>query len=282
VSPRPPGVLTIFWRVGVQLARGNAFGIAAQIAYNFLFALFPFLITLVSLAAYLPIHGLLRHFLEAVQPLLPAAAYKLVEHQLSSTLESHHGGLLTLGLALSVWSASSAVSALIAGLNDAYHVQETRPFWRTRGLALILTVGGGVGMLAILVVVILGGRIGHWLSNAFGKPVLYSAVWSLLRWPVTAVIVMVGLAFLYHLGPNVKRPFRLVTPGTLAGTFLWLASTIGFSFYVNSWANYSVMYGSLAAVVVLLTGFYMTGLALILGGQIDAVIEGRAPARARR
>ncbi len=281
MSRRPPGLLTIFWRVGLQLARGNAFGIAAQIAYNFLFALFPFLITLVSLAAYLPIHGLLHHFLAAVEPLLPSAAYQLVAHQLSYTFESHHGGLLTLGLVLSIWSASSAVTALITGLNDAYGVHETRPFWRVRGLALILTISGSVALFAILIVVILGGRIGHWLSSAFGRPSLYSAAWSLLRWPVTALIAMVGLAFLYHLCPNVKRPFRLVTPGTLAGTALWLASTIGFSFYVNSWANYSAMYGSLAAVIVLLPGFYVTGLALILGGQIDAVIEGRAPARAR-
>jgi membrane protein len=88
---------------------------------------------------------------------------------------------------------------------------------------------------------------------------------------------MVGLAVLYHLCPNVKRRFRLVTPGSLAGTALWLAATIGFSFYVNGWANYNAMYGSLAAVVVLLTAFYMSGLALILGGQIDAVIEGRTP-----
>jgi membrane protein len=275
MSARPPGLLTIAWRVGLQLARGNAFGIAAQIAYNFLFALFPFLITLVSLAAYLPIHGLLHRFLDVVHPLLPASAYDLVAHQLSHTFESHHVGLLTLGLVLSVWSASSAVTALVAGLNDAYGVKETRPFWRVRGLAILLTISSSVGLLAILVVIVLGGRVGRWLSAELGEPSLYSAAWSLMRWPVTALIAMVGLAVLYYACPNVKRRFRLVTPGTLAGTALWLASTIGFSFYVNSWANYSAMYGSLAAVVVLLTGFYVSGLALILGGQIDAVIEGR-------
>jgi membrane protein len=281
VSTRPPGLLTIAWRVGVQLARGNAFGIAAQIAYNFLFALFPFLITLVSLAAYLPIHGLLHRFLEAVQPLLPASAYDLVARQLTATFESHHAGLLTLGLVLSVWSASSAVTALANALNEAYGVQETRPFWRVRVLAILLTVSGGIAMLAILVILVLGGRVGRWLSNELGEPRLYSLAWAALRWPVTAVIVMIGLAVLYHLCPNVKRRFRLVTPGSLAGTFLWLSSTIGFSIYVNHNPNYNAMYGSLAAVVVLLSGFYVSGLALILGGQIDAVIEGRAAKKSR-
>ncbi len=278
MTARPPGVLTIAWRVGVQLARGNAFGIAAQIAYNFLFALFPFLITLVSLAAYLPIHGILRRFLDAVHPLLPANAYELVAHQLTSTFESHHAGLLTVGLVLSVWSASSAVTALAHALNEAYGVKETRPFWRVRGLAMLLTLSGGAAFFTVLVILVIGGQIGRWLSNELGEPRLYSVAWSALRWPVTAVIAIVGFSVLYHLCPNVKRRFRLVTPGSLAGTGLWLGSTIGFSFYVNHGAaNYNAMYGSLAAFVVLLSGFYVSGLALILGGQIDAIVEGRTP-----
>jgi membrane protein len=276
VSARPPGVFTVAWRVGVQIVRGNAFGIAAQIAYNFLFALFPFLITLVSLATYFPIHGLLRRFLDAVHPLLPTNAYDLVAHQLALTFESHHGGLLTLGLVLSIWSASSAVTALVTGLNEAYGVKETRPFWHIRAMAVLMTLTGSAAMLAVLSIIIVGGRIGRWLSNELGEPRLYSVTWSLVRWPVTAAIVMVGLSALYHFCPNVKRRFRLVTPGTIAGTALWLASTLGFSVYVNHSSNYNAMYGSLAAVVVLLTGFYVSGLALILGGQIDAVVEGRS------
>ncbi|HUB09824.1 MAG TPA: YihY/virulence factor BrkB family protein [Myxococcales bacterium] len=276
---KQPGFLRVVWRVGVQLAKGNAFGLATQLAYNFFFALFPFLICLVALASFLPIHGLLHRFLDGIRGFLPANAYDLVAKQLTSALGHRHGALLTAGLAIALWSASSGITALMSGLNEAFGVRETRPFWRVRGLAMAITVAGGTAVLVILSVLVLGGRLGHWLARAIGAPALESVLWSVLRWPVTALFVMTALASVYRVCPNVKRRFRLITPGTVAGTLLWLASAVGFSFYVNNFGNYNAMYGSIATVIVLLTWFYVSGLVLILGGQIDAVVEGHVVAR---
>ncbi len=216
-------------RVIIQLARGNAFGLATQLAYNFFFALFPFLICLVALASFLPIHGLLHRFLGTLEPFLPSSVHELVSRQLTSAFAHRHGGLLTAGLGLAVWSASSGIAALIAALNEAFGVQETRPFWRVRGLAVAITVGGGVAVLVTLALVVLGGRLGRWVSRLLGAPALQSALWSVLRWPLTALIVMSALAIVYCVCPNVRRRFRLVTPGPLAGTRLWLGSARGVS-----------------------------------------------------
>ncbi len=271
---RGRGFFRVLWRVAKQLAKGNAFGLATQLAYNFFFALFPFLICLVALASFLPIHGWLHRFLEAIHDFLPAQAYDLVAKQLTSAFLHRHGGLLTAGLAVAIWSASSGVVALMSGLNEAFGVPETRPFWKVRGLAAAITVAGGVAMLVTVAVLVLGGHLGRWVGRELGAPALQSVIWSVLRWPATTLLVMTALALVYKLCPNVRRRFRLVSPGTVAGTLLWLVSAVGFSFYVNNFGNYNAMYGSLATVVVLLTWFYVSGLVLILGGQIDAVVEG--------
>ncbi|MHB8418576.1 MAG: YihY/virulence factor BrkB family protein [Myxococcales bacterium] len=265
--------------MAVQLARGNAFGLATQLAYNFLFALFPFLICLVALASFLPIHGLIHRLLEGIRGFLPQSSYDLVAHQLTSAFAHRHGGLLTAGLALAIWSASSGITALISGLNEAFGVDETRSFWRVRGLAIALTVAGSLAVLVIVSVLVLGGHLGHWLASAIGAPALQSVIWSVVRWPLTAFLVMAALASVYSVCPNVKRRFRLLTPGTFSGTLLWLVSAVGFSFYVNHFGSYNAMYGSLATVIVLLTWFYVSGLVLILGGQIDAVVEGHVVAK---
>ncbi len=266
----------IAWSVTKRLLRGNAFGLATQLAYNFLFALFPLLICLVALTPFLPVHGQLDRLLEEARPFLPSSSYRLLAQQLSAVLTHRHGGLLGVGLAAALWSASSGVTALMSGLNEAYGVRETRPFWKVRGLALLLTVGGSLALLLSATIVVLGGRVGRRLSEAIGLPSLYSSAWSVFRWPVTAIILILVLDVFYHFCPNTRRRFRFLSPGSIAGSLLWLASALGFTFYVNHFGNYNAMYGSLATVIVLLTWLYVTGLVLLVGGEIDAAYDSSA------
>lgn len=268
------GVLKIVVGVAKQVAGGNALGLAAQLAYYFFFALFPFLLCLVAFASFFPIHGLLSRLLMTIEPFLPTSANQLLAHQLTSAFAHPRGGLLTFGLLVALWSASSGIAALISALNEAFGVAETRPFWKVRGLAMAITVAGGLALLVAVAIVVLGGQLGHWLAAQVGATALQSKIWAVARWPLTAAIVLLALAVMYKICPNVKRRFRLLSPGAVAGTILWLAATLGFTFYVNHFGKYNVMYGSLATVIVLLTWFYVSGLVLILGGQIDAVVEG--------
>ncbi len=259
-------------RLITEVGRNNLFGVAAQLAYNFLFSLFPFLIFLVALAAFLPVKGIVDRLLGSVRPFVPTSAFDLVARNLRAVVTHRHGELLAIGLLTAIWSASNAISSLMTGLNLAYAVQETRPFWKTRGIALAVTIGGAVAGLLGISVAILGGDAGRWLSGQIGAPNLYNDAWAFLRWPILALLLMIVLAFLYWICPNVKMRFRLVTPGSLLSTVLWLAASVGFSFYTDHFGNYNAMYGSLGAVIVLLTWFYITGLILVLGGQVNALL----------
>ncbi|MHB1845720.1 MAG: YihY/virulence factor BrkB family protein, partial [Deltaproteobacteria bacterium] len=252
-----------------EIDRNNLFGVAAQLAYNFLFSLFPFLIFLVALAAFLPVQGLTSRLLLEAKPFVPTSVYDLVSTNLTALVTHRHGELVTFGLLAAIWSASNGVASLMTGLNLAYAVQETRPFWKTRGIAVAVTLGGGLGALVGIIVLIVGGDVGDWVSKRVGMPSLYSSSWTYLRWPVLAAILMTVLAFLYWLCPNVKTRFRYVSPGAAISTLLWLGGAFGLSFYANHFGNFNATYGSIGTVIVLLTWLYLTGFVLALGGQIN-------------
>ena len=259
-------------RLYAEINRNNLFGVAAQLAYNFLFALFPFLLCLVALAAFLPVHGLVDRLLATFRAFMPSSVYKLVAHHLVSLVTQRHGELVTLGLILAIWSASNGIAALTTGLNLAYSVQETRPFWKTRGLAIGFTLGGGLAALIGITVLVLGGQAGDWISRQLGHPGLYTTTWSIVRWPISAALLMIVLALLYYSCPNVRMKFKYVTLGSVTSTLLWIASSLAFSFYVDKFGNYNATYGSIGTVVVLLTWLYLTGFILILGGQLNALV----------
>ena len=181
--------------------------------------------------------------------------------------------LLTLGLMVALWSASRGVDALRKALNLAYDVPESRPFWKTQSLAMLMTVVGTLLIPLSFMVFLLGGRVGEWLAARLQIVDAFLLLWSWLRWPFTASLVMLMLALCYYVLPDVKQRFKYITPGSAIGTVLWLVSTWGFTQYVEHFGRYNVMYGSIGGVVVLLLWFYLTGLIFILGGELNAILE---------
>ena len=246
---------------------------AATLAYYFLFALFPFIFFLVTLTAYLPLKGATDQLLSRLQALMPRQAFAIVQGHLHDLLNNPRPHLLTLGIVIALWSASSGVDALRAALNLSYDVKESRPLWKTRGVALLLTVIGAVAMLAAVAMMVLGGKAGFWLANHAGFSRQYLVVWAFLRWPATALVILTTAAVLYYLLPDVKQEFRFITPGSLAGTALWLVSTWAFTQYAEHFGSYNATYGSIGGVIVLMTWLYITGLVFILGGETNAIIE---------
>jgi membrane protein len=252
--------------------RSNVLGLASEMAYNFIFALFPFLICIVALLAYLPVGGLLDQLLYEIKRFVPGAGYDLIAGHLTELSTNRRYGLLSFGFVVAVWSSSSALTGLVTGLNQVYGVSDRRSFFKVRGLAIGLTLAAGFLSLLGLVLVVFGGSAGSFLSRQLGRPELYSTTWTLLRWPTATAILFGILSVLYLVCPDVKLRVRDVLPGALLAAGAWVLTTLGFSFYIAHFTNFGATYGSLGTAIVLLSWLYLNGLFVIGGGQANALI----------
>jgi membrane protein len=246
---------------------------AGTLAYYFVFALFPFLFTMVTLAAYLPVQNALQELLGRIDPLMPEEAMGIIRTQLDSLTTQQRPRLLTFALLLALWSASRGVDALRTALNLSYDVKESRPWWKVQLLAVTVTIATSVLMLLSVVVLALGSSAALWLAGKLGIDQFWVLLWGWLRWPITAGGVMLVLALLYYFLPDVKQEWRFITPGSIVGTLLWLLMTWGFSVYAENFGSYDKTYGAIGGMIVLMTWFYISGFVFILGGEVNALLE---------
>jgi membrane protein len=260
-------------RVVHEVQKDDCLGRAAQLAYYFLFALFPFFLFLTTLLGYLPIPDLLDRLLETLAQMLPGDALKLVQDNVRELVTGQRGGLLSFGILAALWTSSSAVTAIMDGLNRAYDVDEGRPFWKVRGLALLLTVGLSLFMIVSLVLLTFGPQIGGWIADQVGLGRIFQTAWNVLRWPVIVGLLIVAMALVYYVAPDVEQSWQWITPGSIMAVVGWLLASLGFSFYVNQFGSYNATYGSIGAVIVLLTWMYVSGFFVLVGGEINAEIE---------
>jgi membrane protein len=269
-------------RVVAEIRDDDCLGRAAQLAYYFLFALFPFFLFLTTLLGYLPIPDLLDRLLETLGQMLPGEAIRLVQDNLRQLVSGQRGGLLSFGLLAALWTSSSALTAIMDSLNRAYDVDEGRPFWKVRGLAILLTVGLSVFIVAALVLLTFGPGIGRWIADLVGLGRAFELAWNILRWPVIVGFMVVAMALLYYVAPDVEQRWQWITPGSVCAVIGWLLASLGFAFYVNNFGSYNATYGSIGAVIILLTWMYLSGLFVLIGGEVNAEIEhaaqdGKAP-----
>jgi membrane protein len=267
----------------VRRVRSHAVtGAGAELAYYFMLALFPFLLFLVSLMPYLPLQPLVDQAVARLSAVMPSPALDLIQARLSDLLHRPRPHLLTVSVAASLWTASRGVDALRHALNVAYEVPERRPYWRTQGSALLVTLGGAALFLAGFLMIALGGRGGLWLANLIHLNHLYLAVWSWLRWPLTGWVVMLAAALTYHWLPDAKVRFRYLSAGSVSATLIWISATWALTVYSAHFGNYGAAYGSLAGFAFLMVWLYVSGIALVLGGEINALLDrlrlGDAPA----
>ncbi len=248
---------------------------AAQLSYYFIFALFPFLFFLATLTAYLPLQGAVEEMLARMAPFMPASAFELIAGHLMELILQPKPKLLTVGLVTSLWSASRGVDSFRKALNLAYDVKESRAFWRTQGLAFLLTFATVAMVVLALGAILLGGELSRavfkWVGQ--GEPPLFTAVLALTRWPVAAVAIMCNAGLSYYFLPDVKQRFKFIAPGAVLGSLVWLGATWAFTRYVESFGHFNVTYGSIGGVVVLLLWLYVSGLIFILGGEVNATLE---------
>jgi membrane protein len=264
-------------RVVREVREDDCLGGAAQLAYYLLFAVFPFMLFLTALLGYLPIPNLMERLLAALATLLPGEVVTLIQDNIRQLVTEQKGGLLSFGILAALWASSSAVVAIIDALNRSYDVQEGRPWWKVRGVALLLTIGLSLVIVIAMVLLIFGPQLGNWLASLVGLGKVFELFWNILRWPVSAGVLIVAMAVVYYYAPDVEQQWKWITPGAVFAVLATIVTSLGFSLYVSHFGSYNKTYGSIGAVIVFLTWLYLTGLCLLIGGEINAEIEHAAP-----
>jgi membrane protein len=246
-------------------------GLSAELAYFFLLSLFPFMIFLITLIGYLPIHqGNVVGFLSQYAP---GEAMNLIENNLNMIIESHNGGLLSFGIIATIWSASNGLNAVIRAFNRAYDVKETRSFIVARLMSIILTVAMLIVIVIALLLPVFGKQIGVFIFSALGLSETFLLIWNAARWIISFFVLFLVFSCLYYFAPNKHLHWKEVFTGAFLATLGWILVSSAFSYYVGSFGNYSATYGSLGGIIVLMIWFYLTGMIILIGGEINAIIN---------
>jgi membrane protein len=253
-----------------DIGQNHTMAFAAGLAYYFMLSLFPALILLAAALAYLPIPGLYPRILDMMSRMVPSESMGLVRQISNSVISAHAGALFSFGLIGVLWSVSTGFTALIEALNVAYEVPETRAFWKTRGLALLMVFGVGGLMLVALAVQIMGPDFGRWLAERFGLGPLLRAVWPYLRWGTTVVFTGVAIMATFKVAPNARQRITQVLPGTLVATGFFILLSFGMGIYFRSFAHFDKTYGTLGAAVALMVWVYYTGFGVLLGALLNS------------
>jgi membrane protein len=210
-----------------------------------------------------------------------------VEDNVRQLVTSQRGGLLSFGILAALWTSSSALTTIVDSLNRAYDVEEGRPFWKVRLIAMGLTVGLSAFIVVALVLLTFGPPLGRWVADLVGLGRGFEVTWNVVRWPVIVGLLVVAMALLYYVAPDVEQAWTWITPGSACAVLGWLLASLGFAFYVNRFGSYNATYGSIGAVIILLTWMYVTGLFVLIGGEINAEIahasaSGKEPGEKQR
>jgi membrane protein len=262
-------------RVWQQTQEDDAFGNAAKLSYYFLLALFPLLLFLTTLLGYFADAGseLREELLRVLGAVIPADASSLIFKTVSEVQEHAGGGKLSFGIIATLWAASSGMGALTESLNVAYEVRETRPWWKSRLVAIVLTIVLSILILSALMLILFGGHIAVWIAAKWSFGGVFVAAWKVLQWVVVLLFVLLAFALVYYFAPDVRvRHWQWIAPGTVVGVALWLLVSFAFRLYLHFFNSYSATYGALGAVIILMLWFYLTGAAIIVGGEINAEI----------
>jgi membrane protein len=244
--------------------------LGAQLAYSLLLAFFPFLIFLMTVIGYSSIKS--ENVLLSLQAVLPSEAFILIKHTVVEVVESKYGHLLSLSLIFTVVAASNGFRAVIKGLNKAYDEQEERGFFKLQLISILCTLALAFVILATFTLLVFGNILGDYLTVRFGYSEVFKDLWNLLRYIFTLLDMVFVFSALYRYTPCRRMSWVEVLPGAFFSTLGWLVVSIGFSYYVNNFAKYSRIYGSIGAVIILLTWLFLSSVIIILGGELNATL----------
>src|SRR2546421_661307 len=249
-------------RVWREMKRDDVFGNAAQLAYYFLLALFPLLIFLTSGIGLIvgSNTGMRRALFAYLSRVMPSSAFQLIDSTIIEVSKSSGAGKLSFGLIAALWAASNGMGAITQALNSAYDLEETRPWWKQRLIAIVLTIGLSVLIIAALGLVIGGSHIADHLAMYHRFSSAFTITWRILQWPIALTFMLLAFALIYFFAPDSQNQrWQWLTPGSLVGVVLWLAASFALKAYLHFFDSYSKTYGSLGAVIVLMPWLFLTG-----------------------
>ncbi|RSK43040.1 YihY/virulence factor BrkB family protein [Bacillus canaveralius] len=256
-------------KLGKEIKDDRVTGLAAEQAYYYMLSIFPMIILLLSLLPYLSIDP--EEAIGFMQTVMPGETANVFQENIVEIISKPNGGLLTFGIVGTIWSASNGMWAFIRAMNTAFDVEETRSFIKARLVSIGLTFGLILTLIIALMLPVFGDVIIDFLNSYLNIPEQIEILFRVLRWVIAISVMIVILAVLYKVAPNKHYPFKHVLPGAIFATVVWQLISLGFSFYLNHFANYSATYGSLGGVIILMLWLFLTGLALVLGGEINAI-----------
>ena len=245
---------------------------ASALAYQMLFSLFPFILFLIALIGFLHLPDFFSWLRLQSELVLPPQALEQVNPVIDQ-LQQSKGGLLSVGIVIALWTASAGVRLMMSAMNAAYDVVEGRPAWKRFPLSIIYTVGIAGMLLIAAALMVLGPQVMEWIASQVGLEEFIVTLWTIVRWPVVVILLMMAVALIYYVMPDVKQEFRFITPGSVLAVVVWILASVGFGLYVKTFADYNAMYGSIGAIIVLLLYFYISAAVLLLGAEMNAVIE---------
>lgn len=261
-------------RLWQQSQEDELLGRAAQLSYYILLGLFPALIVLTAAMGLLSIQDYMPQLMSYLRTVLPADALSMVERFLEQMAKGSGTDMVSLGGLGALWASSSGMTAIMEALNVAYDVkQDSRPFWQVRLTAILLTVGLAVFIIISMTLILYGGPIGEWIASFVGLSTVFTLAWNIFQWPAVVGLMLLAVAIIYYVCPDIERHWRWITPGSVFAVTMWLLMSLGFKFYVDNFGDYNKVYGSLAGVIVLMLWLYWSGLVLLLGAEINAEIE---------
>ena len=263
-------------RVWGELSEDSILGWSAQLSFYFLLSIFPTLFFLLVLSGYFLGQGTQtrERLIGYLGALAPESSARLVNTVMRQITHGASGSKLVWTLLVAIWAGSSGMTAITSALNVAYDVEETRPWWKARLVAIGLMLALVLLMSSALAFLLYGGKLGGFVASYFGLGSAFSVGWTILRWPLVLAFILLAFNLLYLYAPNLKhRGWHWLMPGTVVGVGLWLLVSFGFDFYLSYFNTYDLTYGSLGKVVVLLLWLYLTGIAILVGGEVNSEIE---------
>jgi membrane protein len=262
-------------KTGKEVLEDGILGLAAQTAYYFFFSLFPLLLFATPLLGLIgDEHVIINWVMGQVSSTVPEEALALVRNVVADVVFSENApGLMSVGAVLAAWTGSNVFGSLIDALNRAYDVEEGRPWWKKRLIALGAVIVSGLLMAVSATVMLAGPEITQWLTDHIGLGRAFEVTWMIMQYPV-AFALLVGMMWLiYFFLPNLRQHKRQILVGAVVAALLWVVMTLGFRFYVANFGSYNKTYGTIGGVIVLLTWMYLTMLVILVGGELNAELH---------
>jgi membrane protein len=275
------GLVDFFKLTYKEMSEDHVMAFAGNLTYKGLFAIFPFFTFLLSLLGLFSATDLVTTMVDKLSGIVPQSATKFIEGQLLSITQSQAASAFTFGAIISIllalWGVSGAFRSVMEAMNVMYEVEEDRPFWKVYGLSIFMSLAVIVLLVGGLVLVVFGESIGVRVADLVGLGSVFATLWSIVQWPVVALVVLFAFALIYYFAPAAKQRFRWISPGSLLAFVFWLIFSLLFSLYASMAGSFNETYGSLAGVIILMLYVYYSALIMLVGAEINQVIEWHIP-----